>query len=141
MFNKLIVSGVCSILFSVTAFASSTNILPFNRSLSINEKLTSTNQCFSLVLQKDGNMVVYQNRTGQPLWASGTWHKRSSRATMQLDGNFVIYDAKNNPLWASGSSWGYTGSYLIMQNDGNLVIYTSDTWQPVWASDTGLTPC
>jgi hypothetical protein len=40
--------------------------------------LLSPNGHFSLKVQGDGNMVLYQehgHHSGQPLWASGTWKK------------------------------------------------------------------
>ena len=96
--------------------------------------LTSSNKCFQLTLQIDGNLVLYYQATGAALWSSGTMNSGSLRAIMQNDGNFVLYNSDNQPKWSSGTG-GNTGSNLIMQDDGNLVIYNSQS-KPIWATHT-----
>lgn len=93
--------------------------------------LVSRNGQFILVLQADGNLVLYKN-TGRALWASGTNGRAVQLAAMQPDGNFVIYDFPT-PLWASNTA-GRPGSFLVVQDDGNVVIYQPNV--PVWATNT-----
>jgi hypothetical protein len=89
---------------------------------------------FSLILQFDGNLVLYGPQN-QPLWASGTAGKTTMfDAIMQTDGNFVVYNGQDQPQWASGTN-GKLGAWLIVQNDGNLVIYDPNN-HPLWASNT-----
>jgi hypothetical protein len=95
-----------------------------------NETLTSADGRFRLVMQADGNLVLYQY--GQALWASGTNGARSAR--MQADGNFVLYDAANRAVWASHSA-GHPGARLVLQDDGNLVVYDA-YGRALWASNT-----
>jgi hypothetical protein len=97
--------------------------------------ITSYDGRFTLILQTDGNLVLYWNEPGHPaLWSSHTQGKAGYDAEMQEDGNFVIYDAARNALWASGTD-GHPGAYLVLQNDGNLVIYdTNDA--AIWSSNT-----
>ncbi len=45
---------------------------------------------FELVLQGDGNLVIY-NSSGRALWASNTDIHNQTQAVMQTDGNFVVY--------------------------------------------------
>lgn len=61
-----------------------------------------------LVLQTDGNLVIYKTST-----ASHT---------------------ASNSLWSSGTN-GYTGDSMFLQPDGNLVIYSS-IGKPIWAAHT-----
>jgi hypothetical protein len=96
------------------------------------EYLTSGNRGYTLILQQDGNLVLYDARK-HPLWASGTQGKRVERCIMQRDGNLVLYLDNGQPVWASRTD-GKPGSFLVLQNDGNLVIYQRA--QPVWASNT-----
>ena len=94
------------------------------------QSLTSDNGIYELIMQEDGNMVVYGN--GSPVWSSGTTSSfRGSDAVMQRDGNFVVY-AQGRPNWHSQSS-DRSGALLIMQDDGNAVIYRPNG-TPVWAS-------
>ena len=93
------------------------------------EQLTSNNRQYRLILQHDGNLVLYGGRK-EPLWASNTLGRGVEKCLMQTDGNLVIYLYNDQPVWASNTH-GKPGSFLLLQNDGNLVIY-----QPVWASNT-----
>ncbi|EGG16394.1 hypothetical protein DFA_09428 [Cavenderia fasciculata] len=63
---------------------------------------------FNLVMQEDGNLVVYQGQSWEPrhsIWATGTDNKGQGpfRLTMQHDGNLVLYDINSKPTWASGT--------------------------------------
>lgn len=94
----------------------------------------SDNGRFSLVMQADGNLVLYQNGTTKALWATGTHGKKVAFAIMQGDGNFVVYAPDNTVLWHAGTQ-GNPGSVLILQDDGNLVIYAPGN-KAIWASNT-----
>jgi serine protease len=110
----------------------SQGVMSNGQELQVGQSLVSKDGRFRLVLQGDGNMVVYQG--GTPLWASSTVGRGSSYAPMQGDGNLVIYTAAGHPVWASGTN-GNPGAVLVMQSDGNLVIYTS-TGTALWATNT-----
>jgi hypothetical protein len=98
------------------------------------QSLTSSDGRFTLILQNDGNLVIY-DPSNQPLWASNTWgHPEAAEAIMQNDGNFVVYDVAARALWSTNTS-GNPGAWVIMQSDGNLVLYDSNG-QPLWASNT-----
>jgi hypothetical protein len=89
----------------------------------------SLSRKFQLVMQYDGNLVLYQGK--HPLWATAT-SGRGVYANMQPDGNFVVYSKASRPLWAAGVN--VAGSHLEVQNDGNVVVY-SPSHQALW--DTG----
>jgi hypothetical protein len=93
---------------------------------------TSCDGRFSLAMQTDGNLVLYEE--GHALWATGTNGKLGYFMVMQGDGNFVLYDIHDKPLWASGTN-GHDGSTLAVQDDGNLVVYEPGG-HPAWASNT-----
>jgi hypothetical protein len=89
----------------------------------------------SLVMQKDGDLVFYDDRTQTRKWASGTSSKGTApfRAIMQPDGNFVVYDAKNTATWATGTNTG-AGTYKVTIGTKNFAIWKDGNI--VWASDT-----
>ena len=100
-----------------------------------------------LVMQKDGNLVMYRKRDGKAVWSSGTSGHPGAYAVMQPDGNFVVYRKGSgaNPdvaLWSSGT-WGHPGAYAIMQDDGNFVVYrkggSSSAGGALWSSGTWRT--
>ena len=87
---------------------------------------------YSLVMQYDGNLVLY-GPSGGPVWSSGTSVTGSAYAVMQTDGNLVIYKGAGGAAWSSGTG-GPSPSILALQTDGNLVIYNAKG--PVWSSGT-----
>ena len=104
-----------------------------NQQLTANQSTPSCDGRFKLILQGDGNLVLYEG--GTALWASGTAGKASANAIMQGDGNFVIYDTAGSPLWSSGTA-GNNGAHLTVQNDGNTVIFSSGG-ATLWSTGTG----
>ncbi|AOJ88269.1 peptidase S53 [Burkholderia sp. MSMB0856] len=99
----------------------------------------SASQNHRLVMQNDGNLVLY-NVSGAAIWNSGTFGNAGAYAVFQTDGNFVVYSAGGRALWFSATNGGSYGQYLAVQDDGNMVIYA---WSiPVFATATsaaGLT--
>ena len=99
--------------------------------LEANQSLGSCDGRFDLVLQGDGNLVLYQ--AGWALWHTSTHGNSGAWAAFQEDGNLVVYSAWDTPLWSS-ESHGHWGAELAVQDDGNLVIYDGST--AVWATMT-----
>jgi hypothetical protein len=107
-------------------------LYPQNRRLGT-DRITSNNRQFQVLMQNDGNLVLYRNRDGRPLWASRTDGIAVDFCIMQSDGNLVLYGFNRNAVWASGTD-GRPGSIAIIQDDANFVIYQPS--QAVWASGT-----
>ncbi len=93
-----------------------------------------------LIMQFDGNLVLYSKVTGRALWASGT--RGDNTAIMQGDGDFVIYPTNQIGLPASAVWYTHTYGYnvLAVQDDGNVVIYPAccigDSAVAQWATNT-----
>ncbi len=98
-----------------------------------NDALTSPTGQYVLMLQADGNLVLYEG-DNQPVWASQTDGQDVATATMQDDGNLVLYSSGGDPVWASQTD-GHGGAVLVLQDDRNLVLYDADG-SPIWATDT-----
>ena len=125
------------------------NLLKPNEYLTSNKYLVSNNKAFFLIMQSDGNLVVYKGSGPSDnkgaLWSSGTSGKGESFAIMQSDGNFVVYKG-SGPSDNKGFTWnsktfGKGESFAIMQDDGNFVVYKgsgpSDNKGALWNSKTG----
>jgi hypothetical protein len=112
--------------------ASTCGTLTANHELTANQSLVSCSGAFSLTMQGDGNLVLYQS--GTALWATNTSGSGADEAILQGDGNLVIYNSSGTAEWASGTA-GNSGAYLDVQNDGNLVIYSA-SGTALWASGT-----
>lgn len=91
--------------------------------------VVSANRVFKLIMQGDGNLVLYKGT--KALWSSKSLVK-DSYAVMQSDGNLVVY-RKTTATWHSKTG-GNPGAFLSVQNDGNVVIYKGRT--PIWSTGT-----
>ena len=114
------------------------------------DSIASPNGQYSLVVQPDGNAVVYGPEGAR--WSS--WFgrqgyapevdygiRRVTQLVLQTDGNLVGY-GPDGP-WSS-QTYGFSGNLsLNLQDDGNLVIYrsggSSSAGGSLWASGTWQT--
>ena|SRR5689334_22004122 len=123
--KKLITLILCvaAITYSTGALAADTLIAETN--LTAGQNLVSRNGVYSLVMQTDGNLVLYYLSPGSNAVPTGFSSGRGgSYARMQMDGNFVVY--KSNGTWHWTSQTGgrpYDMSYkLQLTDDGSLFI-------------------
>jgi hypothetical protein len=98
----------------------------------------SGNGLFELVMQGDGNLVLYDpGRVAR--WDSKTAGKPGAWMQAQDDGNVVVYAPGNRSIWITNTD-GHAGSSLAVQEDGNIAIYTpKPIWAVTWAI-SGYTP-
>jgi hypothetical protein len=118
------------------------NQLRAGQSLRRGESLVSPNSRFKLLMQDDGNLVLYDGTPSvqTAIWATHTESLpiefRPTHADMQTDGHFVLYNDTMRPAWGTGIFGpGFINPYLELQDDGNLVIYHNGR-QPVWTTNT-----
>lgn len=107
------------------------HILASGQNLAVGDTRVSQDGRFTLVLQSDGNLVLYQGST--PLWASGTNGLPVTRCSMQTDGNLVLYSSNGTPYWHTNTAI-YPGAQLQVGNDGNLKIIQNNITR--WSSNT-----
>lgn len=113
--------------------------LEANQSLGVNQRLVSTDGRHLLLLQGDGNLVVYERfpDTGEirrVAWNSGTAGRGADRFVVQGDGNLVLY-AGTAAVWSSGTA-GKGPGRLHMQTDGNLAMYSQADGRALWSSSS-----
>ena len=120
------------VTFSVKV-SSVVDTLQTNSRLYEGDLIRSRNGDHRLVLQGDGNLVLY-TKDGKVLWTTKTNGTPNTNLVMQGDGNLVLYGDGGKVLWRSATN-SNGASRLVMQNDGNLVIYASGG-RSVWASHT-----
>ena len=99
-------------------------------SLPKGSSVTSCGGAATLAHQGDGNVVVYQNSSGSPVWSTITAGYNTANLAMQGDGNLVLYGPSSEVYWYSNTA-GYSGAYAAIQDDCNFVIYQGGT--AVWA--------
>ncbi len=91
-----------------------------------------------MVMEDDGDLVIYDRDTGKAKWRTGTAGNPGAWATMQDDGNFVVYDTDRTPLWSTGTSKGSgSGYFATLQGSGNFTLYDAD-WQLKWSAGSWI---
>ncbi|MBF0431764.1 MAG: hypothetical protein HQK83_10825 [Fibrobacteria bacterium] len=122
---------------SLTSIVQPKSSLLQNVKLQSNGMLIAANNSVSLVMQPDGNLVLYRTTDKNILWDTKTSGHAGAFVILQKDGNLVIYDG-NKAIWSSGLHSG-TGFTLAVQNDGNLVM--SNSGGAVWSTGTQAPSC
>lgn len=94
--------------------------------MSPGQVLLSPNGKYSLVIQPDGNMVVYG-----VMWSSQTAGIPPASLVMQGDGHLVLYSEAGDPVWMSGTS-GHPGAIAELDDNGVFVVKAED--QVIWST-------
>jgi surface antigen len=93
--------------------------------------LRSSDLRYQLIMQRDGDLAIYDTKDGSLRWDTGT-DQPNSRVVMGPGGSLTVYGPQDRELWSTRTS-GLPGAYAILQTDGNLVIYQKGVAR--WASD------
>ncbi|MCC7123488.1 MAG: hypothetical protein IT178_01465 [Acidobacteria bacterium] len=107
-------------------------VLPSGRNMTPNQRLYSPDRTYFLTYQDDGNLVLYNDREGRPIWASQTSGTAAGTLEMQGDGNLVTYAPGGIPIWASSTA-GNPGAFLEVRNSG-LIVIVAPNGTPIWWS-------
>ena len=160
-FITIIIAVSALVPMGAFAYTSKGSTLQIGEVLTAGEYLMSPNGQYRVVMQNDGNLVVYKETDPSPtgdksvMWASapsqgGHYIVKPGNyyAIMQHDVTFVVYQGsgpgnQGNFLWGSmqdGHHYGVgAGSYYaVMQNDRNFLLYRgtgpgdqTDLWNSV----------
>jgi hypothetical protein len=96
-----------------------------------NTYLRSSDHRFVLVLQGDGNLVLY-GPAWHTMWAANKAGNSPTELILGDDGNLVLYGS-SGAYWSSNTP-GSGANQFIVQNDGNAVLY-GPAGAP-WATNT-----
>lgn len=109
--------------------------LAAGQQLAAGQAVQSPNGRFRLLMQADGNLVLYRDGPHAD-WSSGTGGTGAdAKVTMQADGNLVL-GPSGRVTWHSGTG-GFGNAGLVVQDDGNVVIYHNG--HAVWTWGSGYT--
>jgi len=122
--RSLAAALAAAFFFASQSFA---GVLPAGTLLMPNQSVYSANGKYRVVMQGDGNFVMYRS-DGVVRFAS---NKAGTYVAMQTDGNLVEYLNGATPVWWT-STQNHPGAYLAVQDDGNLVIYAANGVTPLW---------
>jgi hypothetical protein len=116
LFVATLVVSSCSLSASTCAatLSSGQRLVP-------GQYIRSDNMLHTLIMQGDGNVVLY-DRNCKPLWATNTNGVKARDFRMESNGSLVLYSTDGRARWNSGTGTNH-GAFLNIQDDGNLVIY------------------
>ncbi len=98
--------------------------------------LVSDNDTYKLIMQNDGNLVLY--KFNEPVWSTNTIGAESSppyRVCLHEDGNLVVYgtiEGKETPRWQTNTG-GKGVKSLIVHDDGTIILLGGQN-EIVWKS-------
>lgn len=134
-------SWILGITLSVLAAAShAADLLAPGQSLGPGQSLTSPNGEYTLVMQTDGNLVLYRYNS-QVKWTANTHTKGGYKAV--LNGTLQVLNSSGKKVWESyihdHSPDDNNVNYLRVQDDGNAVVYghTARWWNRYWQESDG----
>ncbi len=126
--------------------ATITDTLNNGETLAQDSSLQSKNGQYTLTMQSDGNLVLYDNKH-VAAWSTGTYGKGKGpyRLVMQKENNLVLYDSTNTPQWYTTTATTPGSAKLVLQDDRNVCVYNNGTatWcsmSQVKASEVAATP-
>jgi len=142
-----------SIYPSFVTFSTPTTTITTSQSpiLSANQSVYSNSGNYKLILQGDGNLVLYRTADNYVMWTTDTNGSGANYLFFQLDGNLVLTQTTDpsTVVWASNiyadgqtQPNGYPNMYqyaayskYVLQDDGNLIMiistsYTGNTAHP-----------
>jgi hypothetical protein len=112
--------------------------LALGQNLLTDHYLRSANGQYLLLMQGDGNLVLYRSN-GQAVWATGTNGSGPGSVNFQADGNVVLYRSNGQAAWATATDGyatpGFSGRFQL-QDDGILVLWWGG--KAIWKSNGGL---
>jgi len=150
-FLYLICNSLHTIREGATVGSVPKNFLNAGDQLLINDYIASTDKQYFLIMQSDGNLVIYKgsgpsDNSGVSVWSSKTSDSTGPTFTqMQHDGNLVLYkgtpDDPKGALWSTTTGGKASGNYVAVLGDaGILKLFqgTDTTHQDgtdYWSSD------
>ena len=104
------------------------------QSLLIDQSITSRDSSATLLMQSDGNLVVYQG--GAPVWSTGTAGQGALAATIQPNGNLMLVDGDGFVFQTNSGSGDNSLARLHLTNEGQLIVLRADGAR-LWESTLG----
>ncbi|GIL60535.1 hypothetical protein Vafri_15083 [Volvox africanus] len=116
------------------------DMLKSPQDLQVYEMMASPKKRFTLTLQGDGNLVLYDTTHPSHSCKGALWATKPAgggrypfRLVIKDNGELVLVDSRGKIFWVSGTAGNGTPPYrLMVQDDGNVVLYdnyNTKTWR------------
>ncbi|MGW4384377.1 hypothetical protein [Kitasatospora sp. NPDC004531] len=114
------------------------NVLPAHTGLTTGHWIQSKSAW--VVVQPDGNAVLYRKRDGAALWSTGTYGNPGLKGLFVAEETFVpaayltaLGSGNHKTFWSTPVN-GRAGAYGTVQDDGNFVVYSGSN--ALWSTGT-----
>ncbi len=125
---------------SAQAFTIGTNVLQAGQTMRTGVILESLNKNYQLVMQDDGNLVLYAIQQGGTRSTGFNSGRGGSYAAQLFDGNFVVFNSDGGVHWQTNSGGRSSANYLMVLGDnGSLTVREPFLFNPIstFFTDTG----
>lgn len=102
-------------------------------SLEKGQSVCAANRVFNLIMEDEGNLVVYRNSNHERIWDAGAHQRGGVKVDMQDDGNLVIYTKDNQAPWSS-NTYSSGPAYLELSDDGVVFVKRLTDSKTLWSS-------
>lgn len=120
------------LILIVPIFACENNTLKPGEMLEVGDCLVSNNRKFKLILQKDGNLILFKGQN-EIEWSSNTLTDSASSLKMGEDGNLMLNKKNLTSYWSTNNSPA-RGAELILNDEGIIAITVKDSI--FWSSES-----
>jgi hypothetical protein len=119
---------VCALLISFTATPLQAAVLGPGQSLSVGQRLESSDGAFFAILTADGNLSVNRSHDHAVAWSSNTNGSGAIIATMQRAGRLVLLDATGKMVWATPTRGRHRVFGVTVW--GTAIVIDARRWKP-----------
>lgn len=118
----------CALLISFTTKPLQAAVLGPGQSLSVGQRLESSDGAFFAVLTADGDLTVHRSSDQAVAWSSKTNGSGAVVATMQRTGRLVLLDGTGKLVWATPTR----GRHRVfgVTTWGTAVVLDARRWKP-----------
>ncbi|KAI9361678.1 hypothetical protein DFJ73DRAFT_956964 [Zopfochytrium polystomum] len=109
------------------------------------EAISSPSLRFHLLLQQDGDLILWDRSTGTRVWSSNTANSLANSLTLRSDGTLSLYadlgGNKTRQCWTSGGASPRSPprsdnrNYVVCVQDDGRVVVLRDSIDVVWSND------
>ena len=112
-------------------FKNDSTIFPLLKCGTMYSNFSWVNGNYTLTMQGDGNLVIYQNypnsKPRKALWSSKTSNNEGATLWCQYNGNLVIYNKNYKAIWSTNTYKSTdANSYGYLSNNGIFSLYNTD---------------
>ena len=112
---------------SAVSGVATTNTLSAGSTLGEGQTLVSSNNAYELILQSDGNLVIYKTGTASAIWNTSTLTDPGRQLVLGTDGTLKLLDAKSKVVWVPILTTPGKGASVLLTTSGTLELLNASS--------------